>query len=391
MLRREDGFSLLEVVIATGLMLLVTASIFSMMHPAQGTFASEPEVADMQQRLRIGADTLTKDLVMAGAGAYLGTQAGSLDYFFAPVLPFRQGALGNNGVGAFFTDRITVIYVPATIAQTTLAQPLNGSLVTSTLTLGATSSCPINPVTNVPYQECGFTPNMSVLVFDNTGNYDMFTIQSVAAATAQIVVKRPPSANNTVYPAGSKVIEAVSHTYYLRNDDVNQAYQLMHYDGTSNPDVPVIDHVVGLTFQYFGDPLPATIKNPSDASTSWKTTYGPTPTLNTANCIFDGSPTPVPQLATLGGGAPGLVPLTSAQLTDGPWCPSATNLNRWDADLLRIRKIGVTLRVETAIAALRGPASTLFTHGGTSIGSNKWVPDQEIRFQISPRNLNLGR
>ena len=86
-----------------------------------------------------------------------------------------------------------------------------------------------------------------------------------------------------------------------------------------------------------------------------------------------------------------MVPLTAAQLADGPWCPNGVNANRWDADLLRIRKIGVTLRVQSAVAALRGPAGVLFTNGGTSRGGSKWVPDQEIRFQVSPRNLNPGR
>jgi hypothetical protein len=78
-------------------------------------------------------------------------------------------------------------------------------------------------------------------------------------------------------------------------------------------------------------------------------------------------------------------------LKDGPFCPEDANVNRWDADLLRIRKIEVTLRVQSAVAALRGPQSALFAHGGTSRGGDRWVPDQEIRFQVSPRNLNLGR
>ena len=33
--------------------------------------------------------------------------------------------------------------------------------------------------------------------------------------------------------------------------------------------------------------------------------------------------------------------LTAGQLTDGPWCPNATSTNRFDADLLRIRKVRV--------------------------------------------------
>ena len=32
-----------------------------------------------------------------------------------------------------------------------------------------------------------------------------------------------------------------------------------------------------------------------------------------------------------------------------------------------------------------------FTNAGTSSGGYKLVPDQAIRFDVSPRNLNLGR
>ena len=81
--------------------------------------------------------------------------------------------------------------------------------------------------------------------------------------------------------------------------------------------------------------------------------------------------------------------MAAPQFGDGPWCPDALAPDRWDADLLRIRMIGVTLRVEAAIAALRGPAGVLFTRSGTSVDGNRWAPDQEIRFHVTPRNLNL--
>ena len=88
---RERGFSLLELMVAMAIMMMVVGSVFTLLNPAQGSFAMEPEVADLQQRLRVAQDTLYKDLVMAGAGAYLGEQTGSLIYYFPPVLPFRQG------------------------------------------------------------------------------------------------------------------------------------------------------------------------------------------------------------------------------------------------------------------------------------------------------------
>jgi hypothetical protein len=92
----------------------------------------------------------------------------------------------------------------------------------------------------------------------------------------------------------------------------------------------------------------------------------------------------------LGGGTI-LVALSAGTLTDGPWCPDGVNPNRFDADLLRIRRIAVTLRVESAAAALRGPAGQLFARAGTSTSAHRLLPDREIRFDVSPRNLNLAR
>jgi hypothetical protein len=98
----------------------------------------------------------------------------------------------------------------------------------------------------------------------------------------------------------------------------------------------------------------------------------------------------VPRLAVLDTGVQ-RVALTEDMLTDGPWCPDATSPNRYDADLLRIRQVRVTLRVQAALAALRGPAGVLFSKGGTSNTAQRFVPDQEITFDIAPRNMNIGR
>ena len=75
----------------------------------------------MQQRLRVAAGTLYNDLVMAGAGPSRGANTGSLGHYFAPVLPYRQGTNHDDPPGSFRTDTITLMYVPPTFAQTTLA------------------------------------------------------------------------------------------------------------------------------------------------------------------------------------------------------------------------------------------------------------------------------
>jgi hypothetical protein len=53
--------------------------------------------------------------------------------------------------------------------------------------------------------------------------------------------------------------------------------------------------------------------------------------------------------------------------------------------------VRVKLRVQVAVDSLRGPAGTLFRYGGTSSGAERYVPDQEIAFDVTPRNMNLGR
>ena len=75
----EAGFTLIEMLVSTALIVLVTGGVFSMLNPSYGTFQAQPEVADMQQRMRVAADTIQKDLVMAGAGTYSGFMVGTLD------------------------------------------------------------------------------------------------------------------------------------------------------------------------------------------------------------------------------------------------------------------------------------------------------------------------
>jgi hypothetical protein len=50
----------------------------------------------------------------------------------------------------------------------------------------------------------------------------------------------------------------------------------------------------------------------------------------------------------------------------------------------------VTLRVQAALASMRGPASLLFMNGGTATGTHI-IPDQEVTYDVTPRNMNLGR
>ncbi|HKE94752.1 MAG TPA: hypothetical protein VKB34_10625, partial [Povalibacter sp.] len=151
-----------------------------------------------------------------------------------------------------------------------------------------------------------------------------------------------------------------------------QTNQLMRYDGYTG-EVPLVDNVVDLKFEYFGDPNPP---------------MAPKPPAGEANCLYDaaGNLKNMPVLAADEGS---LAPLPGAMLKDGPMCGGGTN--QFDADLLRVRKVRVTMRVQVANPALRGSDTALFKHPGTSRGGDRFVPDYRISFEVSPRNLNLVR
>ena len=113
-----------------------------------------------------------------------------------------------------------------------------------------------------------------------------------------------------------------SRTYYLRSTTPG-TFQLMRYDGGLS-DLPMLDHVVRLSFEYFG---PATASGP-------------------------------------------LVRLEPATLVDGPWIEDVAHGGAFDADLLRVREIRALLRLESTDPLLR-----------------RFVPDEEVVLIMAMRNI----
>jgi prepilin-type N-terminal cleavage/methylation domain-containing protein len=388
MTKPDAGFTLIETLIATAIMVAVTGVFFSLMDHAQGAFAAQPEAMDMQQRLRVGVDGLRKDLLMAGGGNYSGLMTGSLGDSLAPILPYRAGAVSPDPVGHFYADRITLIYVPSASAQSSIADPL--ASVLAELRVDARPGCPAGDAS------CGFKEGMAVLITDGTGAWDTFTITRTEQSLLHL--RHRGDVLSKAYGAGSSITQIVAYTYWLKADTVSGTYQLMREDGNQT-DVPIADNIVGLSFDYYGDPEPPRLR-PGLAPA---TTYGfPPPALGLddatdtwgsgENCLFSlVNGAQVPRLDSLGGGSRGVVKLAPAQLTDGPWCPDPSSPGRYDADLLRVRKVSVTLRVQASGASFRGATGRLFTHGGTAKAAERYLPDQEVRFDVTPRNLNLGR
>ena len=270
-LRDDAGFTIVELLVSSLIMLVVTGAVFSLLNPAQGTFQVQPEVSDLQQRLRVGIDTLQKDLVMAGAGTYNGESAGALSYFIAPVMPYHAfGDTTDPELGTFFrTDAISLIYVPPTPSQTTISQQMPPKSVE--IKVNAQPNCPPKK----GFELCGFSQGDQAIIFDENGNWDFFVITQVQDEAVHMQHREQDF--SVGYAANSALTQVYAVTYYLKADDATKTYQLMYFDGW-NIDLPVVDNVVDLRFQYFGDPNPAQLTGkPLTKKPGPWTTYGPPP------------------------------------------------------------------------------------------------------------------
>ncbi len=353
----DAGFSLVEMVVSIALMLVMTSAIFALLDPAQPAAQAQPEAMDMQQRARVGADAMFEDLVMAGAGVYAGPLTGPLGNALPPIVPRIAGLQHADAATVARADAVTLFYVPPTYSQTTIA--MVGASQTPTVILNTAPNCPQGQ------PACGLQTGADVMIFDGAGHFDAFAVTAVQSATAKLQHHATDAA--FAYPSGSAISEVIARTYYF--DAAN--LQLHMYDGYQS-DTPVIDNVVGLTVSYYGDPQPPT---------------QPKPPIGVENCLYDvaGQPKPLP---TLGAGA-SLVELPLGMLSDGPWCGAGTS--QFDVDLLRIRRVRVSLRVQVGPAAFRGTSPIDFARPGSSRGGSAYVPDLTLTFSVTPRNLNLGR
>jgi prepilin-type N-terminal cleavage/methylation domain-containing protein len=67
-MRREHGFSLVELIVAMTVTLIVSSAIYGLLTTGGNAFRREPEVADRQQNIRAAMDLITRDVFGAGAG-----------------------------------------------------------------------------------------------------------------------------------------------------------------------------------------------------------------------------------------------------------------------------------------------------------------------------------
>lgn len=384
------GFSLIELLVALSISVLVTSAVFAMLAPADGAFQVQPERADVEQRLRAAIDAVARDLTVAGSVPAIA--AGSRGVApAAAVFPHRIGRRTPDAAGSFDASRVSLWSADPGAPHARLASPLASASGAATVAPGP--GCVSGDAS------CGFRPGMTVAAIGTHGAFDLFTITAVSGMT--LTLQHNLRDGPAVFAPSDTILAATTtRSYLLRDDRVSATPQLVRYDAAGGADVPVVDHVAALRFDYFGEAEPPSLVPGAPATEVPRVSYGPLPPDAAVsvrgfpageNCVFarSASGLAVPRLAALAASA-ALVPLGADLLTDGPWCPDAADPNRYDADLLRVRQVVMTVTVQAAVAALRGPAGPLFTRGGTARGT-RLVPDRTARVVMAPKPLGLGR
>lgn len=382
------GFTLAEMLVATAILLLIAGGLLLIAVPSQRGFRSQPAMLDVQQRLRAGTEVIRAPLQSAGSGT-LPAPAVPLGSLVPCVLPYRIGLRRADSAGVFQPDVITTIsMVPGSAAA-----PIDSSFRGESGTVGLVPvpGCPIGR------PACGIEVGMSVLLLEPSGQWDLYGVSAVLVDRVTLQARGPSSGRP--YRAGAWLVPVETCTHYLRAGAGPDGPQLMQYDGNQS-DLPQLDHIVSLSFEYFGEPRPPRPRAPPGPAGQLMI-YGPVPPAVDEdderdswgpgeNCVVTTSGgQQVARLADAGGTT--LSPLGREALTDGPWCPDAAASTRFDADLFRIRKVRVTLRVEAWVDLMRGSDRRFFRRPGSSGGRPDVVPDQEVSFDVVPRTIGAGR
>jgi hypothetical protein len=385
----SGGFTLVELLVAMGLMSAMTAALVIVLRPALDFLAVQPEAADTAQRSRFAWTAVRRDLEFAGAGSSRHDLAGALHRYAAPVMPYRIGERRADPVrGVFYrSDAVTLLSVPSAAVP---------ARVTSLATAPAAVLVTVDTNCSSASGVCGFEAGVRVAVFDHAGRLFYGTVESV---DQRVLAISGAVLDPGLDVAGGAVITAIDMAVYeVVSDRASSVSRLTRYDGAAS-DMPVAEHVVNLAFSYAGDPRPPALMPAQVTSEGgFLATYGPAPPPVDVDRVHDTWPagenctfavvsgTQVSRLATLGPGD-ALIPLPAAMLTDGPWCPDAASPHRFDADLLRIRRVSAVLRVQASMPWFRGSDPALFANPGTGRSAAWLVPDQQLRLAVTPRNM----
>lgn len=307
---RRAGFTILEVLLAAVIGLLALLVLVPLMRHAGGAARALPASVDIDDSARAAAATIERLLLRAGEGFATGPDAGPLPAVVPAVFPHRRRVTASDPPLSAYTDRFSAWRADGSLARVGLAVDMVTPL--DPLALWWVAPC---AATNA---SCRFAADDIAVVHDRSGRFA--TLRVVAPAGGSI--DHAPIDLGTAFRVADDPQVARLRQATVSYDAAARVVRV----GDGLAEVPVVDHVVAFEVRYFGDPRPP---------------RAPAPPLGVANCVLDAAGNPV---------LPALVPdtgpwveLTSAMLSDGPPCGAGASV--YDADLLRIRRVTVRIKV----------------------------------------------
>jgi prepilin-type N-terminal cleavage/methylation domain-containing protein len=331
----ERGFTMVELLVAAALVLVIAAAVSVLSGGMHRAFDRSMSSGDVTARARAGLAAVAADLHGAGSGVAIGGGLQGLADLTPVVLPRRS--LDN---AAIEPPLSAVTVVRATGAQGVLRE----RALAGTLALYLDASAPSTRQDGT----AGLQPGDTALVLD-TSRVESVVIAGVDAAAWLVTLATPLG---QTFESGTFVTAIERTTYGLRSD-INGNTRLVRRT-SGGAEQPLVDHIGAFELSLWGVAEPPT----PGAQAGWLPSYGPAaPALDIdderdgwaagENCTFatDGAGARMPRLGQLGP-AGTLVELSPGDLVDGPWCPDALDPEAFDADLLRLRRVDLRMRVD---------------------------------------------
>jgi hypothetical protein len=356
---------------------LVVGAALGVMATTRTALDVEPAALDASRRLRDGVERFAG--AVRGAGGALG--AGSASTAFEKAVPRVWPLTRLDGSGGETFEAVWFLHaIETATGRVSSDQPAPAA----SLTLDAAPPCPLMPGV------CGFEPGDVAVVFDERGHMDVFEVGAISLPLMRVT---PASGLKRPYRAGAWLARARADRLGARTEpDGSRTLVRLTWAGATEP---LIDGVVGVRLAVWGEGLPPLVSE-ADEGPGFAS-YGLAPLPLTAtdpdgrwadgeHCMVAlASGRPVTRLDVRGAGED-LVELAPADLNDGPWCPDAVSEGGFDADLFRIRRVDVHVRVEATSPMFRGPVGRLFVRPGTARSPLRWVPDREAVVSIALRS-----
>ncbi|MFY9690371.1 MAG: prepilin-type N-terminal cleavage/methylation domain-containing protein [Candidatus Acidiferrales bacterium] len=276
-MKREEGFSLIELIVAMAIMTLLVGTAISALYQAQNATNVIAQEANTQENLRAGMHFIVRDLMQAGEGipaqgiSLPNTAAGlstikrptggtfpNNPVAFSAIVPgYQQGQAAttvNPTTNAVLTggntDTITIFYADNSLVSSAAgpggvaAPPLNaypvkqaapatpvctGSIAASGLTVVLAPTCFTLPGTPTPIQAG------DLILFSNANGTALEYVTNVAGTTLTFSAGDPAGLNQTGLPNGTVAAINASAVPTV----ITRVWMVTYYiDATTNPSKP---------------------------------------------------------------------------------------------------------------------------------------------------------